>query len=197
MNQEQPRHSKAAQLTGVMAAAAALIAAMSTLYVNVRNQAAPAATPEPAVTAAPAPSASVAAAPAAVAAEPVTLVLRLDRVQVENDGSMGTTDWNFEISAAGEPRFTLPMRALNDKPGHNLVRPPDPDQAATELKLAPDQQLKLDVRGWREGLLGNSGAEVGGSGWISGKADKATIRLGGEAAKSPAFTLYFTLAPKS
>jgi len=195
MNPEQPKHSKLGQLTGVIAASAALIAAVSTAYVNLRSQPAPASAPESAAAAVPGSAASASPAAVAAAPQPVALVLRLDRVQVENDGSMGTTDWNFEISAAGQPRFTLPMRPLSDKPGHNLVRPTDP--AETELQLAPDQQLKVDVRGWREGLLGNSGAEVSGSAWISGKADKATIRVGGETPKSPAFTLYFTVAPKS
>jgi len=197
MNQEQPKHSKAAQLTGVMAAAAALIAAVSTAYVNLRSQPAPVPAPGPVAVTAPAPAASASSAAVAIAQKPVAMVLRLDRLQVENDGSMGTTDWNFEVSAAGEPRFTLPMRSLNDKPGHNLVRPPSPDDAATELHLASDQQLKVDVRGWRDGLLGNPGTEISGSGWISGKADKLSVHVGGDAAKSPAFTLYFTLAPKS
>jgi hypothetical protein len=197
MNNEPPKHSKLSHLPGILAAAAALIAAVSTLYVNMRSSSS---TPEPATAASvatpldPATAATVAAATPA-APEPRALLLRLDRVQVENDGSMGTTDWTFEVSAAGEPRFTLPMRALNDKPGHNLARPADPAQAVAELMLAPDQQLQVGVKGWKEGLL-SGGAEVSGTAWVSGKPGNTSIHVASDAPKSPAFTLYFTVAPR-
>ena len=123
------------------------------------------------------------------------MLLRLDRIQVENDGSMGATDWTFEVSAAGEPRFTLPMRALNDKPGHNLARPSDAEQAVAELLLAPDQQLQVGVKGWKEGLL-SGGAEVSGSAWISGKGGNTSLRVAGAEPERAAFTLYFTVAPR-
>ena len=193
MSNEPPKHSKLSHLPGILAGAAALIAAASTLYVNMRS---PSSTPEPAPlaqVAAPAAPATVVAAQAAP--EPRSMLLQLDRVQVENDGSMGTTDWTFEVSAAGEPRFTLPMPALNDKPGHNLARPSDPAQAVAELVLAPDQQLQVGVKGWKEGLL-SGGAEVSGSAWVTGKAGNTSIHVTSEAPKSPAFTLYFTIAPK-
>ena len=190
----EPSKSRLSHLPGILAAAAALIAAVSTLYVNMRNPSAEA-PPAQVQSSPPAAAASVAPAPAEAAPEPRAMLLRLDRIQVENDGSMGTTDWTFEVSAAGEPRFTLAMRALNDKPGHNLARPADPEQAATELLLAPDQQLQVTVKGWKEGLLAG-GAEVGGSAWVSGKAGNTSIRVASGQPKSPAFTLYFSIAPR-
>jgi len=116
MNPEQPKHSKLGQLTGVIAASAALIAAVSTAYVNLRSQPAPASAPESAAAAVPGSAASASPAAVAAAPQPVALVLRLDRVQVENDGSMGTTDWNFEIRAAREPPFTPPVPPPGRKP---------------------------------------------------------------------------------
>jgi hypothetical protein len=195
MGNEPPKHSKLSHLPGILAAAAALIAAVSTLYVNMRGSSAAPEAATRAQVSAPAVPAKATAVAAKVAPEPKAVLLRLDRVQVENDGSMGTTDWTFEVSAAGEPRFTLPMRALNDKPGHNLVRPSDPAQASTELMLAPDEQLQVGVKGWKEGLL-SGGAEVSGTAWISGKTGSASIHVGADAKKSPAFTLYFVVAPR-
>jgi hypothetical protein len=195
MGNEPPKHSKLSHLPGILAAAAALIAAVSTLYVNMRGSSAAPEAATRAQVSAPAVPAKATAVVAKVAPEPKALLLRLDRVQVENDGSMGTTDWTFEVSAAGEPRFTLPMPALNDKPGHNLARPSDPAQAVAELMLAPDQQLQVGVKGWKEGLL-SGGAEVTGAAWVSGKAGSTSIHVGSDAPKSPAFTLYFTVAPK-
>ena len=194
MNHEPPKNSRLSHMPGILAAGAALIAALSTLYVNLRPAPTDAAAPHQA--AAPAPVEAKAKPAPVVDAEPKPMLLRLDRVQVENDGSMGTTDWTFEVSAAGEPRFTLPMRSLNDKPGHNLARPTDPDQATAELLLAPDQQLQVAVKGWKEGFLPGSGAEVGGAAWVSGKPGTTSIHVTADKPKSPAFTLYFTLAPK-
>ena len=194
MNHEPPKNSRLSHLPGILAASAALIAAVSTLYVNLRPAPTDAAAPTQA--AVPAAAKRKAAVAPAVAPEPKAVLLRLERVQVENDGSMGTTDWTFEVSAAGEPRFTLPMRSLSDKPGHNLARPADPGQAVAELLLAPDQQLQVAVKGWKEGFLPGSGAEVGGAAWVSGKPGTASIHVSADRPKSPAFTLYFTVEPK-
>ena len=87
------------------------------------------------------------------------------------------------------------MPSLNDKPGHNLARPSDPAQAVADLMLAPNEQLQVDVKGWKEGLLSGK-AEVSGKAWVSGKAGSASIHVASDAPKSPAFTLYFTIAPK-
>jgi hypothetical protein len=196
MGNEPSPNSRLRHLPGILAATAALIAALSTLYVNLRGTSPPVQSPEHAAIAPPAAPSSV--APAALVDGPAPEVLvRLDRVLVENDGSLGATDWTFEVSAAGEPRFTLPMRDLNDKPGHNLARPSDPSQAQAELMLAPDQQLQLQVKGWKKGFLVGSGAEISGSAWISGKPGNASIHVAGDKPKSPAFTLYFVVAPRT
>jgi hypothetical protein len=194
MNNEPTSQSHLRHLPGILVAATALIAAVSTLYVNLRGGSASAehrqapAAPQ----AAPAPPKPAAGAPP----QPVPMQLRLDRVQVENDGSMGTTDWTFEISAAGEPRFTLPLRSLSDKPGENLVHPPDPAQALAVMALAPNEQLRVEVKGWKRGFLPGSNAEIAGSGWIGAKEGKASIHVAGDKPKGPAFTLYFVVAPK-
>jgi hypothetical protein len=198
MNNEPTGPSHLRHLPGILVAATALIAAISTLYVNLRGSSAAAEHHRPAV-AAPAqpPTASVPRPAVEALPQPVPMLLRLDRVQVENDGSVGTTDWTFEISAAGEPRFTLALPSLSDKPGENLVHPPEAAQAAAEMALAPNEQLRVEVKGWKHGFLPGSTAEITGSAWISAKDGKASVQVAGDKPKGPAFTLYFVIAPKS
>jgi hypothetical protein len=199
MNKE-PTRSPLAHLPGILAAVAALVAAVSTLYVNMHNgSATPSAEASAQVAAPPAttPAPAGAAAPDVKEAAPAPMQLRLDRVLVENDGSLGTTDWTFEVSAAGEPRFTLPLRSLSDKPGENLVHPPQPAQATSELSLPTNTQLRIEVKGWKRGFLAGSKAEVAGSGWISARDGKASVHVAGAKPASPAFTAYFVLVPGS
>jgi hypothetical protein len=198
MNHEPPKHSRLSQVPAILAGSAALIAAVSTLYVNLRGSPAPA--EASATVSAPAlpVEAPAPASPPAVEAAPKAklMVVKLDRLQVENDGSVGSTDWTFEVSADGEPRFTLPMRGLTDKPGENLVRPPDPAQASTEVLFAPAKQVEIVVKGWKRGFLPGTGAEISGSTKVNWNFDKTTVHVAGDKPKGPAFTMYFTLAPK-
>jgi hypothetical protein len=197
MNDEPTGPSHLRHLPGILVAATALIAAVSTLYVNLRgsseiseHRTAVAAPAQPL-------PASVPKSAAESLPRPAPMQLRLDRVQVENDGSVGTTDWTFEISAAGEPRFTQALPSLSDKPGENLVHPPEAAQAMAELALASNEQLRIEVKGWKHGFLPGSTAEITGSAWIGAKEGKASVHVAGDKPKGPAFTLYFLLAPKS
>lgn len=197
MNNEH-KPSRLTHVPAILAGSAALVAAVSTLYVNLRASPAPVEA-SATVMAPPAPVATAETpAPPRAEAPPKAklLVVRLDRLQVENDGSVGSTDWVFEVSADGEPRFTLPMRGLNDKPGENLVRPADPAQASTEVLFPPAKQVEIVVKGWKRGFLPGSGAEISGSTKVNWNFDKTTVRVAGDKPKGPAFTLYFALAPK-
>ena len=198
MSNDPQHRSRLSHVPAILAGSAAFIAALSTLYVNLRS--APATAQAPAAT--PVVQAPVATTPAAAPA-PVDeapkaklMVVSLDRVQVENDGSAGSTDWTFEVSADGEPRFTLDMPALTDKPGKNLVRPHDPAQASAEVLFLPAKQVEFAVKGWKHGFLPGSGAEISGSAKVNWNFDKLTVHVAGDKPKSPAFTLYFKLSPK-
>jgi hypothetical protein len=196
-NEPQPK-SRLSHVPAILAGSAALIAAVSTLYVNLRGSPAPAeaaatvaAPATPAETPAPVPT-----PPADTAPKPRLLEVRLDRLHVENDGSVGSTDWVFEVSADGEPRFSLPMPGLTDKPGENLVRPAADAQAATDVLFLPAKQVEISVKGWKRGFLAGTGAEISGSTKVNWNFDKTTVHVAGDKPKSPAFTMYFTIAPK-
>ena len=186
-NEQKP--SRTAHVPGILMGTAALIAALSTVYVNLRNDRAPA---PAAVPSAP----IVAAAPDAATppAAPTVMRWRLDRVQVDDDGSIGSTDWTFQVSVDGEPRVSVAMPALSDKPGENLVRPAEGQETSVDVELSGAQSVALAVNGFKTGRLGGSG-EVSGQQWLTSGLNKATVTLAGEKPKGPRFVLYFSAAP--
>src|SRR5687767_120949 len=101
----EPKNSRVAHVPAILAGSAALIAAVSTLYVNLRGDAPssppPAAVVQPVAAPVEAAAASVPAPPAPLA--PQVMTVRLDRVQVERDGSVGSTDWSFQVNANDKP----------------------------------------------------------------------------------------------
>jgi hypothetical protein len=189
-NEQKP--SRLAYLPAILAGTAALVAAVSTLYVNLRDDregAPPAAVVVPVV----APAADSPAPPPPVApAGPRTLRLRLDRVQVENDGSVGDTDWSFQVFADEQPLFTVPMPALSDKPGENLARPAEAEQATADVEIPRDRQVSIVAKGWKKRLLPGAPAEVSGKAWLTLGLNKTVVRLSTGKPKGPAFTLYFS-----
>jgi hypothetical protein len=188
-NEQKP--SRTAHVPGILMGTAALIAALSTLYVNLRNEPAPVAAevaPAPPVPATPDPAS---AAPAAAR----VVRVRLDRVQVDDDGSVGSTDWTFQASIDGEPRFSVAMPSLSDKPGENLARPADGQESSVDVELAGAKSVALTVNGWKKGLLGGARGEVSGSAWLASGVTKATVTVASDKPKGPRFVLYFTVAP--
>jgi hypothetical protein len=185
----EPKPSRTAYVPGILMGSAALIAALSTLYVNLRNEPAPVAAveaPAPVEPATPDPTAPVA---------PQVVRVRLDRVQVDDDGSVGSTDWTFQASIDGEPKFSLAMPSLSDKPGENLARPAEGQEASVDVELAGARSVALSVNGWKKGLLGGGRGEVSGSTWLTSGVTKATITLASDKPKGPHFVLYFSVAP--
>ena len=192
MSNEPPK-SRMAHVPSILAGTAAVIAAASTLYVNLRDDA----TPEPASTSVAAPPGRAApASDKAAASQPQRMLLRLDRVQVDNDGSAGDTDWTFQVSVDGDPLFSLAMPSLSDKPGENLARPADAEQASGEVLLPAGQNVALTVNGWRKkGWLPGSRAEVTGRAWLASGFNKSTVTLKADQPKGAQLVLYFSAVP--
>ena len=190
----EPQKSRLSHVPAILAGSAAFIAAISTLYVNLRER--PYVAPEPVVVeqGAPAKDAASSAASAPPAA-PRRFLLRLDRVQVDNDGSIGSTDWSFEVKANGKPLLVVPMPSLSDKPGANLARPADSDAASAEVEMPPGRNIELLVSGWKKGFISGAKAEVSGKAWMLTGANGTVIDLVGEKPKGPRFVLYFSAKP--
>jgi hypothetical protein len=191
MSNESDRKSRLSHAPAILAGSAALVAALSTLYVNLRGEKATPAAPVVAVVA----PATPAPAPDAVAAAPVgprVLRLRLDRVQVDDDGSVGDTDWTFQVFADERPLFTVPMAALSDKPGENLARPADAEQASSDVEVPRDRNVSIVVKGWKKRLLPGAPAEIEGRAFLALGLGKTVVQLKSEQAKGAAFVLYFS-----
>jgi hypothetical protein len=179
-------HAVPAILTG----AAALIAALTTVYVNVRGDRQ--SQPQPAAaTSAATPATPQAAAPVVQAAR--KLRLQVDRIAVQHDGSPGTTDWRFTVEADGEPLFVFSQDDLDDSGGRNVAVP---EHAAGNLELAPGAHVRITVQGWRGSRLRlvQGAPDVRGEGVLAAAGAMAPLQVQAEAPGDGAFVFYFSAA---
>lgn len=187
----EPTRTRLAHVPSILVGTAAVVAAASTLYVNLRDKP----TPTPVSASTPA-APSAAAADKAASQQPQRLLLRLDRVQVDNDGSAGSTDWTIQVNVDGDPLFSLPMPSLSDKPGENLARPANAEEASGEVLLPAGKSVALTVKGWRKkGWLPGSLAEVTGQAWMTSGFNKTTVTLKADQPKGARLVLYFSAVP--
>jgi hypothetical protein len=181
-------------LPAILTGTAALLAALTTLYVNVRNDL----KSEPA---APVPvSAAQAPAPAPeppAPAQPQVLRLQLQRMAVQQDGAVGSADWRFAVEADGDPLFALEQEGLNAQGGRNIVVVDEARDARAALELAPGRTMSITVKGWRSGWF-KSGSEplVVGQGTLSAAGALSPIKAEAADPGKGAFTFYFTASPE-
>lgn len=176
-------------LPALLTGAAALIASLTAVYVNLRNDRdAPPPAP-PAVATAPATAAAQPQAPATATAQP--LRLRLDRIAVRHDGSVGTTDWRFAVEVDGQPLFVFRQDDLDDTGGRNVALPKD---AGGEVELAPGRTAKVTVKAWRGSRLRlvEGEPDATGEGTLRGAGAMAPLEVAAAQPGKGAFVLYFT-----
>ncbi len=176
----------------ILTGTAALLAALTTVYVNVRNDIKTA--PQPAVT-----TVTTTVAEPEPAAEPVLpldLRLQLQRIAVHEDGAVGTADWRFTVEADGQPLFALQQDSMNSQGGRNVVVVSEDREASAALQLAPGQQVEIVVRGWRSGWLKRGSEPLAvGSAVLSGEGPMDPLRVEATRRDDGAFTFYFS-APR-
>jgi hypothetical protein len=172
----------------ILTGSAALIAALTTVYVNVRgNKDEPARQPSAATT----PAAPTATPPAPTAIAPERVQLSLDRIAVEHDGSPGTTDWRFTVEADGEPLFAFQQDELDDQGGRNVARPAN---AAGALRLA-GKPVHIVIKGWRGSWFkGGSAPDASGEGMLMPSGNIQPLRVQAEKSEAGAFVFYFSTA---
>jgi hypothetical protein len=165
----------------ILTGAAALIAALTTVYVNVRGD--KSSQPTAAAT-------TVAPARRATAPAAVTLRLRVDRIAVQHDGSIGTTDWRFAVTADGQPLFVFAQDALDETGGRNVALPAD---AASDIQVANGKPVKISIEGWRGSRLrlAQGKPDAGGEGVLS-VAGPSAIKVQAEKPEAGAFVFYFS-----
>ncbi len=182
-NEKKPvAHLVPAILTG----AAALIASLTAVYVNVRGDKSMDKSPIMA-----AQKDVVAASAKSLPPLPSDkLQLQLDRISVQHDGSIGTTDWRFAVEADGQPLLVFQQDGLDDTGGRNIVNPKD---VQAILRLPSGQRAKLTIKGWRGSRLRliEGEADVTGEGAI-GDGASAPIPVKAMKDSAGAFVFYFS-----
>jgi hypothetical protein len=167
----------------ILTGAAALIAALTTVYVNVRGDK----TPKPAPTA----TATAAATPRSTAPAAIALRLKLDRIAVQHDGSIGTTDWRFAVTADDQPLFVFAQDDLDETGGRNVALPAD---AAGDLQVANGKPVRIGIEGWRGSRLrlASGDPDARGEGVLSAAGASAAIKVRAEKPEAGAFVFYFS-----
>ena len=182
-----------AHLPAILTGSAALLAALTTVYINVRNDL---------KGEAPAPAAIVADATPAVSkpeppAVPQPLLLQLQRVAVQQDGAVGNADWRFAIEADGQPLFAFEQESMTAEGGRNIVVVGEDDKAHASLELAPGKRVALTIKGWRSGWFKKSEPVVQGEGFLTGPGSLAPIVVKAADEGKGSFTFYFSAVPEA
>ncbi len=194
MSTEETKKHWVAHAPSILTGLAALVAALTTVYINVRNDNKSA--PTSAVQAAPtAVLSSVAIAPSQpLPAQAKIINLQLDRMRVDNDGSMGTTDWTFDIQSGERSLFSVPFKALVDNAGENIVTPKDAALARANVSVATENTPEIIVRGWKQAWSGKAKTpDVIGKAKLNADDDSMVIEVKSEKAGGAAFVLYFNM----
>lgn len=177
-------------LPAILTGAAALIASLTAVYVNTRGdrQATPQQVAQPSVQ-------QSAPAPALVAesAGPRTVHLRLDRIAVQHDGSVGTTDWRFAVELDGQPLFVFQQDDLDDTGGRNVALPED---IGSNIEITPGKATRLAVKAWRGSRLRlvEGEPDAHGEGVVTATGALAPLVVAASKPEKGAFVLYFSAA---
>ena len=178
-------------LPAILTGSAALLAALTTVYVNIRNDLKDEPVPPTPVVAAAKPVESVAPA------LPQQLQLRLQRIAVQQDGAVGTADWRFSIEADGQPLFAFQQDSMTSEGGRNIVVVGADRDASADLELAPGKRIPITIKGWRGGWFKKTDEPtVTGQGWVTSAGALSPIAVKATDESKGAFTFYFSAAPE-
>lgn len=193
MSSEETKKHWIAIAPSILTGLAALIAALTTVYINVRNDIK---ISQPAVSARATPAlvSEKVAKTQLKSATPssIMLDLQLERVRVDNDGTMGTTDWTFDIKNGERSLFSVPFKALTDKAGANIVAPGEASPANASIVLTSSGSSEITVQGWKQAWSGKTHApDVIGKAMLNADDGSFVIEAISQKAGGPAFVLYF------
>ena len=166
----------------ILTGAAALIAALTTVYINVRGDKPSQPTPGATTATAAIPRGTPAAVP---------LRLEIDRIAVQHDGSIGTTDWRFAVTADGQPLFVFAQDGLDETGGRNVALPVG---AAGNLRVANGRPVRIGIEGWRGSRLrlAQGKPDARGEGTLSAAGASVAIKVQAGQPEAGAFVFYFS-----
>ncbi|WP_242108520.1 hypothetical protein [Luteimonas aquatica] len=176
-----------ARVPALAAAGVAFLVALTTLVKNVSDmwaeKSAPASTPPAAAPAKPEP---VAAAP-----QKIAVTLTLQKIEVVDDGSNGSTTWSFAVEAGGQPLFELAPRDYNDN--EREVTPRGSDPSLARVVLVPGQEMLIKVTGRSPGVIGRT-VLASGSAMLAGDGALAPVKVQAENGRAGSFVFHFATA---
>lgn len=181
-----------ALLPAILTGSAALLAALTTVYINVRNDLKGEVAAPPAVVASAKPAETEAARPAS----PQPLRLQLQRIAVQQDGAVGNADWRFSVEADGQPLFAFEQESLTSEGGRNIVVVGEDRDAHASLELAPGKRIAVAIKGWRGGWFKKSDPVVLGEGWLTSAGTLAPIAVKAADEGKGSFVFYFSATPE-
>lgn len=166
MSEDKPWYTK---VPAISVALVAFLVTVTTLINNVREIGGLKNKPVAAVAAPAEPAGKPAAAPSTAApstlAEPkpqaparFTAVLTLEKIEVVNDGTSGSTAWSFDVSAGGAELFALPSRDYNDAEDQRIAQPRPTDPSMGRVTLVPGQEMLIKISGRSSGLISKANA---------------------------------------
>jgi len=193
MNDQPPKKPALHQLPAILTGAAALIASLTAVYVNVRGDRNAAPAPQVQSQASQA-AAKPVAAPAKEAPRAIDRWrVNVDRISVQDDGSPGDTDWRFTIEADDDALFAFQQDGLDDTGGRNVAVPKD---AGGVLHLDGRDGARIVIKGWRGRLLGLGGSpDATGEGRMSKNGAIGPIRVSAPEADGGAFVFHLSADP--
>jgi hypothetical protein len=121
------------------------------------------------------------------------LLFSVEKIAVHRDGTSGTTNWRFAVEVNDEPRFAFEQQRLTDEGGRNIAFPKD---AATKLNLPVGKPAKIVVKAWKTSAF-HAVAEqpdAQGEGRLDAEGKAEAIQVSAADLDKGSFTFYFTAA---
>jgi len=118
--------------------------------------------------------------------------LKLESIQVMQDGSTGSTSWSFDVLLDGKIALRLPSKAYDDtKSGTRRAQyPAEPNRSVVGTKIAPGRMARLEVRGRRT----NAGDTATGEATVAANAGRITVTVANKDPRKGSFVFYFAAA---
>lgn len=178
------------RVPAISIAMVAFLVALTTLVNNVReigglkDKAPASATPAAATPAAPVVQPEAPKAPSRY-----SVLLTLEKIEVVNDGTAGSTAWSFDVSAGGQDLFALPSRDYIDTEAGRNVTPRTSDPSMGRVILVPGQEMLIKINGRSGGLISKLSAS--GTATLVAERPLAAVRVVAADPRDGEFVFHF------